>query len=105
MRASHTVRKPKNKPSYEVINGREDRDDEADAQAAMRVIDWSGWIDSTIEGCWMQSDMSHRQNLKRRIIANRKSQLMRFNSRKHVSRNAGAIQQKNSRGCEYAIDI
>lgn len=31
--------KPKTKPSYEVVNDREDRDDEGDAQAAMRVIE------------------------------------------------------------------
>jgi hypothetical protein len=42
--------------------------------------------------CWMQSDMSRRQNFKRRIIANRKSQLMQLDSRKHVSGNTGAIQ-------------
>lgn len=31
--------KPKTKPSYEVVNDREDRDDEKDAKAAMRVIE------------------------------------------------------------------
>ncbi|WP_218130095.1 hypothetical protein, partial [Nitrosomonas ureae] len=31
-------------------------------------------------------------NLKRRIIANRKSQLMQLDSRKHVSGKSGAIQ-------------
>ena len=55
------------------------------------LLHWSGWIGSTIEDCWTQSDTSHRQNLKRRIIANRKSQLMQLDSRKHVSRKTGAI--------------
>lgn len=36
---THSQRKPKNKPSYEVVNDREERDDEADAQAAMGVIE------------------------------------------------------------------
>ncbi|WP_297324570.1 hypothetical protein [Nitrosomonas sp.] len=38
MPASHIVHvSPKTKPPYEVINDREERDDESDAQAAMRV--------------------------------------------------------------------
>lgn len=36
---THSQRKPKSKPFYEVVNNREDRDDEADAQAAMHVIE------------------------------------------------------------------
>jgi len=32
-------RKPKTKPTYEVINDREERDDESDAQAEMRVVE------------------------------------------------------------------
>ena len=40
----------------------------------------------------MQSDMSHRQNLKRRIIAIGKSQPMQLDSRKYVSGISGAIQ-------------
>lgn len=36
---THSPRKPKTKLSYEVINDREERDDESDAQAAMRVIE------------------------------------------------------------------
>ena len=39
----------------------------------------------------MQSDMSHRQNLKRRTIAIGKSQLMQLDSRKYVSGIPGAI--------------
>jgi len=39
--ASITIspRKPKTKPTYEVINDREERDDESDAQAEMRVVE------------------------------------------------------------------
>jgi transposase, IS5 family len=36
---THSPRKPKAKPSYEVVNDREERGDESDAQAAMRVIE------------------------------------------------------------------
>lgn len=36
---THSPRKPKTKPSYEVVADREDRDDEEDAKAAMRVIE------------------------------------------------------------------
>ncbi len=36
---THSPRKPKTKPSYEVVNDREERDDESSAQAAMRVIE------------------------------------------------------------------
>ena len=36
---TQSPRKPKTKPSYEVVSDREDRDDESDAQAAMRVIE------------------------------------------------------------------
>ncbi|TXI25438.1 MAG: IS5 family transposase [Nitrosomonas sp.] len=36
---THSPRKPKTKPPYEVINDCEERDDESDAQAAMRVIE------------------------------------------------------------------
>ena len=36
---THSPRKPKTKPPYEVINDREERDDESDVQAAMRVIE------------------------------------------------------------------
>jgi len=35
---THSPRKPKTKPVYEVVSDREDRDDETDAQMAMRVI-------------------------------------------------------------------
>ena len=35
---THSPRKPKTRPSYEVVADREDRDDEEDAKAAMRVI-------------------------------------------------------------------
>ncbi len=36
-------RKPKTRPAYEVVNDREERDDEADAQAEMKVIEASQW--------------------------------------------------------------
>jgi len=36
---THSPRKPKTKPAYEVINDREERDDEADAQAHMQVVE------------------------------------------------------------------
>ena len=36
---TQSPRNPKTKPAYEVINDREDRDDESDAQAAMRVVE------------------------------------------------------------------
>lgn len=36
---TQSPRKPKAKPPYEVVNNREDRDDEDDAKAAMRVIE------------------------------------------------------------------
>lgn len=36
---THSPRKPKNKPTYEVVSDREDRDDEADAQVDLRVIE------------------------------------------------------------------
>ena len=36
---THSPRKPKTKPSYEVVNDREERDDESSAQVAMRVIE------------------------------------------------------------------
>jgi IS5 family transposase len=36
---TQSPRKPKTKPSYEVVTDREDRDDEGDAEAAMRVIE------------------------------------------------------------------
>ena len=36
---THSPRKPKTKPSYEVVNDREEREDESSAQAAMRVIE------------------------------------------------------------------
>lgn len=38
---THSPRKPKTKPAYEVVNDREDRDDETDAQASMKVIEIS----------------------------------------------------------------
>lgn len=38
---THSPRKPKTKPAYEVANDREDRDDETDAQANMKVIETS----------------------------------------------------------------
>lgn len=36
---TQSPRKPKTKPAYEVVSDREERDDEADAQTAMRVIE------------------------------------------------------------------
>ena len=36
---THSPLKPKTRPAYEVVNDREERDDEADAQTAMRVIE------------------------------------------------------------------
>ena len=36
---THSPRKPKTRPSYEVVADREDRDDEEEAKAAMRVIE------------------------------------------------------------------
>ena len=36
---THSPRKPKTKPPYEVVNDREERDDESSAQATMRVIE------------------------------------------------------------------
>ena len=36
---TQSPRKPKTKPSYEVVNDREDRDDEKDAKMTMRVIE------------------------------------------------------------------
>jgi IS5 family transposase len=36
---THSPRKPKTQPSYEVVNDREERDDESEAQANMRVIE------------------------------------------------------------------
>lgn len=36
---TQSPRKPKSRPAYEVVSDREERDDEADAQSAMRVIE------------------------------------------------------------------
>ena len=36
---TQSPRKPKTKPAYEVVSDREEGDDEADAQAAMRIIE------------------------------------------------------------------
>jgi transposase, IS5 family len=36
---THSPRKPKAKPTYEIVSDREERDDEADAQADMRVVE------------------------------------------------------------------
>lgn len=36
---THSPRKPKTKPTYEIVNDREERDDEPDAQAEMKVIE------------------------------------------------------------------
>lgn len=36
---THSPRKPKTKPTYEIVGDREERDDEADAQADMRVVE------------------------------------------------------------------
>jgi len=36
---THSPRKPKTKPTYEIVSDREERDDEADAQANLRVIE------------------------------------------------------------------
>ncbi len=36
---AHSPRKPKAKPTYEIVCDREGRDDEADAQADMRVVE------------------------------------------------------------------
>jgi IS5 family transposase len=35
---THSPRKPKAKPTYEMVGDREERDDEADANADMRVV-------------------------------------------------------------------
>ena len=58
-----------------------------------------GWTGSTIEDCWMQSDMSHRQNLKRRIIAIGRSQHMQPDSRKYVSGKSRVIRPISLRFC------
>ncbi|MDO8893593.1 MAG: hypothetical protein U1D41_09380 [Nitrosomonas sp.] len=62
------------------------------------MLHWNGWIGSTIEDCWMQSVMSHRQNFKGRIIAIGKSQLMQLDSRKHASGKSGTIQSGITHG-------
>ena len=36
---TQSPRKPKTRPAYEVVSDREERDDEADARAAMRIIE------------------------------------------------------------------
>jgi transposase, IS5 family len=36
---THSPRKPKTRPTYEVVNDRQERDDESDAQAHMRVVE------------------------------------------------------------------
>ncbi len=36
---THSPRKPKTRPTYEVVNDREERDDESDAQAHMQVVE------------------------------------------------------------------
>ena len=36
---THSPRKPKTKPTYEIVSDREERDDEANAQANLRVIE------------------------------------------------------------------
>lgn len=36
---THSPRKPRTKPAYEVVNDREDRDDETDARTHMKVIE------------------------------------------------------------------
>lgn len=36
---THSPRKPKTKPAYEVVNDRDDRDDETDAQENMKVVE------------------------------------------------------------------
>ncbi len=36
---THSPRKPKTQPTYEVVNDREERDDESDAQAHMQVVE------------------------------------------------------------------
>ena len=36
---THSPRKPKTQPTYEIVTDREERDDEADAQADLRVIE------------------------------------------------------------------
>jgi len=38
---THSPRKPRTKPTYEVVNDREDRNDETDAQANMKVVEIS----------------------------------------------------------------
>jgi len=50
---TQSPRKPKSRPVYEVVNDREERDDEADAQSAMRVIEVTQpGVDS--EACWVK---------------------------------------------------
>jgi IS5 family transposase len=36
---TYSPRKPKTKPTYEIVSDREERDDEAEAQANLRVIE------------------------------------------------------------------
>ena len=36
---THSPRKPKTKPTYEIVNDRDERDDEPDAQAEMKVVE------------------------------------------------------------------
>ncbi|WP_152976362.1 IS5 family transposase, partial [Methyloglobulus morosus] len=50
---THSPRKPKTKPAYEIVGDREDRDDEADAQADMRVVEVAQpGVDN--EGRWLK---------------------------------------------------
>ncbi len=59
---------------------------------SIEEVEFAGWIGAIIEDCWKQSAMSPQQNLKRRIIAKRRSQLMRLDSTKIVPGNTEAIQ-------------
>ena len=36
---THSPRKPKTKPTYEIVNDHDERDDEPDAQAEMKVVE------------------------------------------------------------------
>ena len=52
---TRSPRNPKTKPAYEVINDREDRDDESDAQVAMRVVELTqSGVD--IEARWVKKN-------------------------------------------------
>ena len=76
---THSPRKPKTRPSYEVVADREDRDDEEDAKAAMRVIEViQPGVDT--EARWVKkggkSVFGYKQHtlVKNRLLTQRQSQ-------------------------------